>query len=37
MLGLPPGDYKAFSWDSTKESGEAYAEDWFEARVAEAL
>lgn len=30
MRGLAPGDYKAFSWDSTKESGEAYAEDWFD-------
>lgn len=30
MRGLAPGDYKAFSWDSTKESGEASAEDWFD-------
>jgi hypothetical protein len=27
---VPPDDYRAFSWDSTKQSAAAYAEDWFD-------
>lgn len=30
LVGLTPGDYKVFSWDSVDESEEQYGDDWFD-------
>jgi len=30
MIGITPGDYKLFSWDSFAESDEQYGDDWFD-------
>jgi hypothetical protein len=30
MIGITPGDYELFSWDTSEESDEQYGEDWFD-------